>query len=112
LEDAVDGIALERVNWVLQPSLYILIHEPPAKRYSFGVDDWFVHWHYAKGPTDVPRSRLETDPQKFISTVLFVDAHAAKHDFTMVMKSQPDFPYEPTKDWVWYKPKPERVENP
>jgi prepilin-type processing-associated H-X9-DG protein len=63
-----------------------------------------VHWHYSRGAIDVPRSQLAADGQKFISTILFVDGHSAKHDFTKVLKEQPDFPYEPTQDWVWYKP--------
>ena len=78
------------------------MHEPPAKRYCVPGDSggWFVHWHYARGPTDIPRKKLNRDPQLFISTVLFVDGHAAKHDFTKVLKDNPDYPYEPTKNWI------------
>ena len=100
MEDPGDGIAGKDLNWVSNPSLYILMHEPPARAY-FG---WFVHWHYARGTTDVPQSRLMRDTQRFISPVLFVDAHAAKHDFTKAIQSDPDDPFEPTKDWIWYKP--------
>ena len=103
--DPLIGIAEKRVNWVSEPSRYILIHEPPAKRYTSGYGDWFVHWHFSTGPTDIPRSGLQSDPQKFISPVLFIDGHVARHDFTQRLKAQPDYPYEPTKDWVWYKPK-------
>lgn len=61
------------------------------------------HWHYATGKGTVLQSELPRDPQKFISPVLFVDGHAASHDFTKAIKSQ--YPLEPTASWVWYKTK-------
>jgi len=33
-----------------------------------------------------------------------VDGHAARHDFTQRIIENLTFPYEPTKDWIWYKP--------
>jgi hypothetical protein len=104
MEDPVNGIAEKKVNWAPDPTLYVLMHEPPARRYMAPVHGWFVHWHYARGPTDVPESQLELDPQQFISPVLFVDGHVARHDFTKTLHSDPDYPFEPTKDWIWYKP--------
>jgi len=26
------------------------------------------------------------------------------HDFTRSLRDDPKYPYEPTKDWIWYKP--------
>jgi len=99
-----DGIAGQDPDWVPQPSLYILLHEPPAKRWTFGTENSYVHWHYARGPSDISQQQLKTDGQKFISTILFVDGHAAKHDFTFRIKGNPRDTYEQTKDWIWYKP--------
>jgi len=99
-----DGIAGQDPDWVPQPSLYILLHEPPAKRWTFGTENSYVHWHYARGRSDIPEPQLKPDDQKFISTILFVDGHAAKHDFTFRIKGNPLDTYEQTKDWIWYKP--------
>ena len=62
---------------------------------------WF-QWHRSQGETEF------TDPQYapplFISPILFVDGHAAVHDFTVALTRDLRFPYEPTRDWVWYQP--------
>jgi hypothetical protein len=106
MEDSEKGIAEKHDNWVVDPALYVLIHEPPARRYKApGSLGWFVHWHFARGPTDVPQEELKHDTQKFISPVLFIDGHAARHDFTRTIQSDPEHPFEPTKDWIWYKPR-------
>jgi prepilin-type processing-associated H-X9-DG protein len=81
-----------------------LLHEPPAKRWEFEGEYSYVHWHYARGPSDISQQQLKTDGQKFISTILFVDGHAAKHDFSSRIKGDPLDIYERTKDWIWYKP--------
>jgi hypothetical protein len=102
--DPQDGLAGKPLSWLPSPSLYILIHEPPARRYSNQRTDLFVHWHYNRGNAQVSRKNLKRDRQQFISPILFVDGHTARHDFTRVIKGDPDHPYEPTKDWIWYKP--------
>ena len=100
-----EGIAEKPVSWPPSPVLYILMHEPPARPYKAGGSKkWFFHWHFSRGRTDVPFEELKEDEQKFISPVLFVDGHVAKHDFTGALKSDPTYHFEPTKDWVWYKP--------
>ena len=35
---------------------------------------------------------------------MFVDGHAAIHDFSRALSLYPYYPYEPTEDWTWYKP--------
>ena len=105
LEDPENGIATKITSWVPDPALYVLIHEPPARRYMApGSPGWFVHWHYARGPTDVPEEELKHDGQQFISPVLFVEGHVATHNFTRTIQSDPEHPFEPRKDWIWYKP--------
>jgi hypothetical protein len=86
-------------SWVPDPARFIMMHEVPGY-------DWagqFYHWHLASGKTTVTRSELASDPQKFISPVLFVDGHVRVHDFTKSVR----LPYslEPTADWIWYKPR-------
>jgi len=92
LEDGTGSLAGNKTAWVPNPSLFILVNEPPARSYQCvgGPPPCvFQHWH---------------DRQKFISPILFVDGHAAQHDFTKTINADPDFIYEPTKDWIWYKP--------
>jgi hypothetical protein len=48
---------------------------------------------------------------KFISPVLFVDGHSKVHDFTRALSEYPDYPYEPTADWIWYKPEDDTSTN-
>jgi prepilin-type N-terminal cleavage/methylation domain-containing protein len=107
LENGYDCIPGQTTSWVPNPSLFILVHEPPARSYPVVGGPppvIFVHWHYHSGSTDIPRAEIAADGQQFISPILFVDGHAAQHDFTGVIKADPDFIYEPTADWIWYKP--------
>jgi hypothetical protein len=76
------------------------MHEPPAMAYV----NQFYHWHYARGKTTVRGDELARDGQKFISVIGFVDGHAAQHDFTKAIKTDPAYPLEPTANWIWYKP--------
>jgi prepilin-type processing-associated H-X9-DG protein len=48
---------------------------------------------------------IANDHQKAISPILFVDGHAAKHDFSAALKGNPQYPTETTKDWAWYEPR-------
>jgi prepilin-type N-terminal cleavage/methylation domain-containing protein/prepilin-type processing-associated H-X9-DG protein len=92
------GLALQSEDWVPQPERYILMHEPTARLYP-GL---WSQWHYSMGRSDID------DPvyarQRFMSPVLFVDGHVAVHNFARSLSTDPYFPYEPTKDWMWYKP--------
>ena len=101
------SIAGNERGWVLEPARFILVHEPPARSYALVPGPppvGFEHWHSATGPAHIKGAEIEHDGQKFISPILFVDGHAARHDFTKVIKADPDFLFEPTKDWIWYRP--------
>jgi len=102
MKKPVDGFGVgDRLTaWVPEPSRYILMYEPPAQRHK----GTYVHWHYARGKSDVLEPELQSDNQRFISPILFTDGHAASHDFTKALKTDPDYPYEPTANWLWYKP--------
>jgi|SRR5437870_9833866 len=91
------GVGDRLTGWVPEPSRYILIYEPPAQKHK-------VHWHYARGRSDVLQAELQSDPQRFISPILFTDGHTASHDSTNALKTDPEYPYEPTPGWMWYKP--------
>lgn len=102
-DDPVNGIANKRETWVNSPTRYILLFEPPAR--LFGCPPtapmWY-QWHYVRGSSDIDDP--QTARQDFISPIAFVDGHVAQHNFSKSLSTDPLFPYEPTKDWIWYKP--------
>jgi prepilin-type N-terminal cleavage/methylation domain-containing protein len=104
-DEEIDDVYIlsgKKETYVKAPSRMILMYEPPAMYYNN-----YYHWHYASGPTTVAAANLESDNQKFISPILFVDGHWASHDFTEALTRPPGptRPLEPTKDWYWYEPK-------
>jgi prepilin-type N-terminal cleavage/methylation domain-containing protein len=97
-------------GWVPEPVRHILFYEPPARIYapiqslfrpkSSGAI-WY-EWHLSTTVTEFADPRFAR--ARFISPISFVDGHVARHDFTQRIIEDLRFPYEPTKDWVWYKP--------
>jgi prepilin-type N-terminal cleavage/methylation domain-containing protein len=104
-EDPLNGLAEKTENWTPDPVRYILLHEPAARIYCCpSSKPFWCQWHYVRGRSDIE------DPvyarQRFISPILFVDGHAAVHNFSKALSTDPYHPYESTKDWMWYKPNP------
>lgn len=100
--DIEQGLAEKKEDWVPSPERYILSFEPPARLYTDGSSALWYQWHFVRGPTvlyDPQRCR-----QDFISPVLFVDGHTTKHNFSKALSTDPLYPYEPTPNWIWYKP--------
>ncbi len=95
----------KKLDWAPNPSLFIMMHEPPAFVYGDGGIKYLFHWHYARGATTLTSSKLSQDNQKFFSPILFVDSHVSAIDFTQAIKSDPMHPLEPTANWIWYRPK-------
>ena len=102
-EDEGEGLAGKHEGWVPSPERYILLHEPPARLYGCPPlgPDWY-QWHYLRGPFDIDDP--QTARQQFISPIAFVDGHVAQHNFSKALSTDPYFPYEPTENWIWYKP--------
>ena len=97
--DESNNLAGKKESWAPDPARFILMHESPAFWF-----DYYYHWHFARGATTIDPMQLDQDRQRFISPILFVDGHATTHDFTHALKDNPNFPLEPTRDWIWYKP--------
>ena len=103
--DSAAGLADKKEDWVPNPSLYLLVHEPPARPWGCaGQSAVWVQWH--RSPRNAQNNFTDPAlaPQKFISPVLFADSHARIHDFTKSLTINPNYPYEPTANWIWYKP--------
>ena len=114
MEDRLNGIAGKPVSWVPNPTLYILMNEPPARSFypapgAVGPHVLFTHWHYASGnkPSGVWIGDVPKDGLKFLSPILFVDGHVVSLDFTRNIRADPYYPFEPTINWTWYKPRSE-----
>jgi prepilin-type N-terminal cleavage/methylation domain-containing protein len=107
------SLAGQTTSWVKQPSRYIMVYEQPARPVWKLVGNicnaqtvefrYYFHWHFSSRKSAVLQTELAGDPQRFISPILFVDGHAAKFDFTRALKTEPMYPIEETKDWVWYQ---------
>jgi hypothetical protein len=94
-------------SWFPDPSRFILIYEPPASPQVCHANPrlfeprWY-QWHRNRGRTIFLDPRLA--PGLFYSPVLFVDGRARIHNFTKALCTEPCYPFEETRDWVWYKP--------
>lgn len=103
------SIARKPEGWVEKPDRHILMNEPPAQPLSkflrlrppLWINYW-TQWHRNRGRVDFRDPRIA--PALFVSPVLFVDGHAAIHDFSESLMRDPWYPYEETKDWQWYQP--------
>lgn len=103
-------IASQLESWVEKPERYILMNEPPAQpldkvifpRPRVWISHW-TQWHRNRGRIDFRDPTIA--PTMFVSPILFVDGHAAVHDFSQSVMRDPYYPYEETKDWIWYQPR-------
>jgi prepilin-type processing-associated H-X9-DG protein len=109
----------QQEGWVKQPSKYVLVYEPPARPTWKIVNtnpcnlnvvsvQYRFHWHFNIDLSTVNHWQFAGDQQKYISPVLFVDGHVARHDFTRSLKKDPRYPTEETSDWMWYQPVEDR----
>lgn len=108
-QPVADSIIGHSDDWIPDPSRFINMHEPPAvpqtcHHESSHVDPTWYQWHRNRGKTNFKDPRL--GPAVFWSPVVFMDGHAAMHNFSRSLQTDPYFFSEPTKDWIWYKPAP------
>jgi len=94
-------------SWVPDPSRFILMYEPPAApQVCHHLVEHFrprwYQWHRNRGKTDFLDPRLA--PGLFYSPILFVDGHVGVFNFTKFLCTDPYYPFEETKDWMWYNP--------
>jgi prepilin-type N-terminal cleavage/methylation domain-containing protein len=97
-----EGLASKGDSWVPKPSKYILMHEPPARIYGCPSDPEWHQWHYSMQSPDI--TDIKNAPAHFYSPTLYVDGHCQMNNFSKALQTDPLFPYEETKDWMWYKP--------
>ena len=94
-----DGLAEQLLQSVADPLRFVLVFEWPALPYAGQPHTWTI-WHLVRGPSTLHSA--SDIHQNVVSPILFVDGHAAKHDFTKAVKA--DGPAEPTANCSWYKP--------
>lgn len=100
--DEMVGMGSKDEGWVPTPSKFIVMHEPTARLYGCADKPWWYQWHFARGATDIEDPTVAR--QDFISPIQFADGHVAVHNFSKSLSRDPYYPYEPTQDWIWYKP--------
>src|SRR5512133_1500055 len=92
-EDPFSGLHGKKSGWVPNPTLYVLMYEQPATGWVVPeLGEQFFHTHYGN---TTEGGGLDGDRLRFISPVLFVDGHTAKHDFTPVIMADPVHCNEP-----------------
>jgi len=88
------------------PERYIMMNEPPARVIvratspTTAVPFW-AQWHKNRGRADFRDPTIA--PHAFWSHILFIDGHVAMHDFSKEIMTDPFYPYEDTRDWIWYQ---------
>lgn len=102
-------------RWVPDPTRFILMFEPPASPQVCHAapplfEPRWYQWHRNRGKAEFTDPRLA--PALFFSPILFLDGHARLFDFTKSLCTDPYYPFEETKDWVWYKPEAPVVVTP
>lgn len=102
--DPVLGCAEKRESWITQPSRHVLMHDPPALPDTGEGQPLIFFSHYAHGVPAV--TSFSAVHQRCVAPLLFVDGHVICRDFTRLIQANPDYPAEPTPDWIWYKPAP------
>ncbi len=110
------------------PTKFILFFEPPAKPQtclctfpgsrctpSETLSDiplfppkWY-QWHRNRGRTIFTDPRLA--PALFYSPIAFLDGHAEFLNFSKSLRADPRYPFEETRQWVWYKPATETAQK-
>ncbi|MGE3310178.1 MAG: type II secretion system protein [Limisphaerales bacterium] len=110
-QDAEEGMGGKLESWVPDPAKYIALYEPPARPWGCPNETavW-VQWHRARGQAKFFDPAAA--PQLFVSPILFADGHVKIHNFSRALTSDPLHPYEPTKDWIWYRPADNVTSNP
>jgi prepilin-type N-terminal cleavage/methylation domain-containing protein/prepilin-type processing-associated H-X9-DG protein len=93
---------------VEHPDRYILMNEPAAQPIGRRIDQttvvfYWSQWHRRRGRSDFADPTIA--PNLFWSPVLFVDGHVGGHNFSKSVMADPYYPYEETRDWIWYQPK-------
>jgi prepilin-type N-terminal cleavage/methylation domain-containing protein len=101
------AIVRKSETWVPDPARFILFYEPPAspqvcKAEAPLFEPRWYQWHRNRGKTDFLDPRIA--PGLFYSPILFLDGHSRVHNFTAALSRDPYYPFEETRDWVWYKP--------
>jgi len=101
----IDGKA---EGWLPDTTRFILFCEPPAcpqvcHHPSRHFEPRWYQWHRNRIKTDFLDPRLA--PALFYSPILFVDGHAKVLNFTKALCADPYYPFEETRDWIWYVPR-------
>jgi prepilin-type N-terminal cleavage/methylation domain-containing protein len=90
--------------WIPDPTRFILFYEPPASPQvchgGLFPPQWY-QWHWNRGNTRFLDPRLA--PGLFYSPILFLDGHSRTINFTKSLCTDPYYPFEETRDWMWYK---------
>ena len=108
-EDPYYNLAGKKENWPPEPSRFIMMHEFATFPWDVGSTGNKVasaQWHYSAYPGKMfDPGNLNTDRDKLVAPILFVDGHCQQIDFTRTFQANPLLALGPGKDYLWYKPR-------
>jgi prepilin-type N-terminal cleavage/methylation domain-containing protein len=105
-DDPVWNLGGKKEWWPPQPSRFVMMHEFGAFPFSSGGIYEITPWHSAANPGKTMNvSQGNAIPDKLLAPILFVDAHAQQFNFGPTFRKDLYNDLEPTRDWMWYKPK-------
>jgi prepilin-type N-terminal cleavage/methylation domain-containing protein len=92
-------------DWIPNPAKFIQFYEPPAEPqvcHLMLFEPRWYQWHRGPGRADFLDPRVARP--EFVSPISFVDGHAQFLNFTDSLCKDPYYPFEESRDWIWYKP--------
>jgi hypothetical protein len=103
------GAVWSQPSWLQRPIGSFGLHEKaayPHYDHDMSITVVVMQWHEASNPGHMfDAYTLSADHNQLVAPALFVDGHSQRCDFTGPIKKNPMRGLEPTKDWIWYKPK-------
>ena len=105
-EDPEFNLGLKKESWVPEPTRFIMFYDIAVYPYVNGSSVSVSQWHTTATPGKVwDKKTVQTNPEKIVGTINFVDGHAKLCDFSLVFKKDLVRGLEPGKDYAWYKPR-------
>jgi len=107
-EDAEFNLGLKKESWVPDLTRFIMFHDMavyPWQNFQNGTVE-ISQWHNTANPGKIWNTKtINSNPEKMVGTIAFVDGHAQLCDFSPIFKKDLARGLEPGKDWMWYKPR-------
>jgi prepilin-type N-terminal cleavage/methylation domain-containing protein/prepilin-type processing-associated H-X9-DG protein len=101
LADPKDGLAGKPESWIPEPLRHVLLTDVGSLPWRAPDGGFLLQlWHYSRG--GIRTRDMKNLSPKAVMPMLFVDGHVARFNLTRHIRENPDYPAEPTANWMWY----------